>query len=170
MRRALAPACCALVGVFVSACTSVGEPQVDTSATAPKVYRAPAVTTSSDPKQAVLSLHVKKAYADACMFGLTLTNTLPYKIKDVAFKFTVYLRSGVAYNQLTRNFFDLNPTDHQYREITFNGVSCDEIERVEVAGAGRCTMGDLTRFTAQPGDCIKRIQVASSPHVNFVKK
>lgn len=60
MRRALATACCALVRPIVSGCTSVGEPQVDTSATAPKVYRASAVTTSSDPKQAVLSLHVKK--------------------------------------------------------------------------------------------------------------
>jgi hypothetical protein len=38
----------------------VGEPQTNTSDTASKVFRAPAVTTSGDPKQAVLSLHVKK--------------------------------------------------------------------------------------------------------------
>ena len=60
MRRALATACCALVRPIVSGCTSVGEPQTNTSATASKVFRAPAVTTSGDPKQAVLSLHVKK--------------------------------------------------------------------------------------------------------------
>lgn len=170
MRKTLAPACCALVAVLVSGCAKLGEPQVDTSATAPKVDRSPPVTQSSSPKQAVLSLHMKKAYQDACMYGLTLTNTLPYKIKDIAFKFTVYLRSGVPYNQLTRNFFDLNPTDRQYREITFNGVTCAEIERIEVTDAGRCTMDDLSRFSAQPGACLKRVEVASSPHVNFSKK
>ena len=170
MRSTLAPVCCALVILLAAGCSGIGEPQVDTSATAPKVEHAPPVTTSSSPNQAVLSLHVKKSYADACMFGLTLTNTLPYKIKDVAFRFTIYLRSGVQYNQLTRNFFDLNPTDRQYRELTFNGVKCDELARFEVSDAGRCTMGDLTRFTAQPGDCIKRIEVAPSPLINFVKK
>jgi hypothetical protein len=170
MRKTLVPVCCALVAALATGCAKVGEPQVDTSATGPKVDRTPPVTQSSSPNRAVLSLHMKKAYADACMFGLTLANTLPYKIKDIAFKFTVYLRSGVAYNQVTRNFFDLNPTDRQYREITFNGVTCAEIERVEVSDAGRCTMDDLGRFNAKPGDCLKRVEVASSPHVSFIRK
>jgi hypothetical protein len=148
----------------------LGEPQVDTAATGPKVERSAPVTRSSGAKQAVLSLHLKKSYQDACMVGLTLTNTLPYKIKDIAFKFTVFLRTGVAYNSVTRNFFDLNPTDRQYREITFNGVTCAEVERIEVADVGRCTMDDLSRFTAQPGACLKRIEVVASPHVNIVKK
>lgn len=170
MRKTLAPVCCALVAVLASGCAKLGEPQVDTSATAPKVDRTSPVTRSSSSNQAVLSLHIKKAYADACMYGLTLTNTLPYKIKDVAFKFTAFLRDGVAYNQITRNFFDLNPTDRQYREITFNGVTCAEIGHIEVVDVGRCTMGDLTRFSAQPGDCLKLIEVAASPQVNIHKK
>jgi len=170
MRKPLAPACCLMVALFASGCAKIGEPQVDTSATAPKVERTPAVSTSGNPKQAVLSLHVKKAYQDACMFGLTLTNTLPYRIKDIAFRFTVILRNGAVYNQITRNFFDLNPTDRQYREITFNGVTCAEIERIEMSDAGRCTMDDLSRFTAKPGDCIDRIHVAASPHISFLRK
>jgi len=104
------------------------------------------------------------------MFGFTLTNTLPYKITDIAFRFTAFMRGDVAYNQITGNFSGLNPTDSQYREITFNGITYNEIERIEVADVGRCSMDDLSRFSAKPGDCIKRVDVASSSQARVTKK
>jgi len=170
MRKPLQLTCCVAIATLAAGCAAPGEPQVDTSATAPKVDRSPAVTRAAGPNQAVLSLHVKKSYQDACMFGFTLTNTLPYKITDIAFRFTAVLRGDVAYNQFTRNFSGLNPTDAQYREITFNGITCDEIERIEVADVGRCSMDDLSRFSAKPGDCIKRVDVAASSQARVVKK
>jgi hypothetical protein len=170
MRKTLPLACCALVTVLVAGCAELGQPQVDTSATAPKVDRSSAVTRSTSPKQAVLSLHVKKSFQDACMFGFTLTNTLPYRIKDIAFRFTAYLRGDVPYNQITRNFSEISPTDGMYREITFNGVTCAEIDHIEVADVGRCSMDDLSRFSAKPGDCIKRIEIAPSSQARVTKK
>jgi hypothetical protein len=170
MRKPFTLACCTLMAMLAAGCAKIGEPQVDTTATAPKVERSPPVIRSSDSKHAVLSLHVKKSYQEACMFGFTLTNTLPYRIKDIAFRFTAYLRGDVPYNQMTRNFSEVNPSDGQYREIVFNGVTCAEVERIEVTDVGRCTMDDLSRFTAKPGDCIKRIEIAPSSQGRVTKK
>jgi hypothetical protein len=174
MRKPLPLACCVALAVLVAGCANLPDlpwqSKPDTSATAPKVDRSPAVRRSTDPNHAVLSLHVKKYYPDACMFGFTLTNTLPYGIKDIAFRFTAYLRGDVPYNQITRNFSEVNPSDSLYREIVFNGITCDRIERIEVTDVGRCIMDDLSRFTAKQGDCLKRIEIAPSSQGLVIKK
>ena len=126
--------------------------------------------TSSGGNQAVLSLHKKYAYVDACKFGLTLSNNLPYKITNISFRFAAYIRGDVFYRHVTRNFFEIDPTNRQYREITFPGITCDEITYVEIKDPGRCAMDDLTRFSSQPGDCIRRVHVASTPYVRLVQR
>jgi len=118
----------------------------------------------------VLSLHKKYAYEDSCKFGLTLTNNLPYKITNISFRFAAYLKGDVFYRHVTRNFFEIDPTNRQYREITFSQVTCDEISYIEVGDPGRCAMGDLTRFSSGPGDCIKHVYIAQTPYVRLVKK
>jgi len=128
-----------------------------------------AVTTGAG-QRAVLSLHKRFAYVDSCKFGLTLTNNLPYKITNISFRFAVHAQEG-AYNQhVTRNFFEIDPGDRQYREITFPQIRCDQIRFVQITDPGRCAMGDLARFTSRPGECIRHVDVASTPYVQLVQK
>jgi hypothetical protein len=54
--------------------------------------------------------------------------------------------------------------------MTFQQVTCDEIDRIEVSDPGRCTLGELNPFTAEAGDCAKFTDVADSRLVNMVKK
>jgi hypothetical protein len=124
-----------------------------------EVDRSPAVTRSTGAHQAALSLNVKQCIQNACMFEFRLTNTLPYEVMDIAFRFTAFLRGDVAYNQIIRNFSGLNPTDSQHREITVNGITRNEIERIEVADVRRCSKDNLSCFSAKPGDCIKRVEI-----------
>lgn len=126
--------------------------------------------TSGGSNQAVLSLHKRFAFADACKFGLTLTNNLPHKITNISFRFAAYTKGDVYHRHVTRNFFELDPTNHQYREINFSGITCDEISYMEVSDPGRCAMADLTRFSSQPGDCIRRVYIAGTPYVRLVEK
>jgi hypothetical protein len=134
-----------------------------------KIDRMPAVGTGGGQK-AVLSLHKKYEYVDACKFGLTLTNNLPYKITNVSFRFAAFIKGGVFYRHVTRNFFEIDPTNRQYREITFPGITCNEISFIEITDPGRCAMGELTRFTSAPGECIRRVYIAQTPYVRLVQK
>jgi len=133
-----------------------------------KIEHRDAVTSGGGGK-AVLSLHKKYAYENACKFGLTLTNNLPYKITNISFRFGARLRGDVLYRQVTRNFFEIDPTNSQYREITFPEITCDKIASIEVTDPGRCTMGTLTRFSSPSGDCIRHVYIAETPYVRLVR-
>jgi hypothetical protein len=134
-----------------------------------KIDRMDAVT-SGGGQRAVLSLHKKYAYEDSCKFGLSLTNNLPYKITNISFRFAAYIKGNVFYRHVTRNFFEIDPTNRQYREITFSQIPCSEISYIEITDPGRCAMGDLTRFSSEPGDCIKHVYIAQTPYVRLVQK
>lgn len=136
---------------------------------AAKVESSPAIAASGR-QAAVLSLHRRTAYPDACTYGLTLTNNLPYKITDISFRFAAHIGGGVFYQQVTRNFFELDPTNSKFREITFTQIRCDQIDYIEVTDPGRCAMGKLTRYSAAPGDCIRYVDIAPTSYVRLVKK
>jgi hypothetical protein len=134
-----------------------------------KIDRMEAVTSGGGQK-AVLSLHKKYAYVDSCKFGLSLTNNLPYKITNISFRFAAYIKGDVFYRHVTRNFFEIDPTNRQYREITFSQITCDQISYIEITDPGRCAVGDLTRFSSGPGDCIRNVYIAPTPYVRLVQK
>jgi hypothetical protein len=134
-----------------------------------KMDEMEAVTDRGNHK-AVLSLHRRYAYPNACKFGLTLTNNLPYKITNIAFRFVAYTKADIAYQEVTRNFFEIDPADRQYREIEFSGIKCDGIGYVQVTDPGRCAMGELTRFSSRPGDCIAQVNIAKTPYVKLLEK
>lgn len=125
---------------------------------------------SGGGQRAVLSLHKKYAYENSCKFGLTLSNNLRYKITNISFRFAAYIKGNIFYQHVTRNFYEIDPSNRQYKEITFIEVPCDDISFVEVSDPGRCAMGDLTRFTSQSGDCIRHVYIAPSPYVRLVRK
>lgn len=169
--RKIAPTLLTLFFLVFSGCsrTLPGGYEAGTGPNGAKIEHMDAVT-SGGSGQAVLSLHKKYAYMDSCKFGLTLTNRLPYTITNISFRFGAYIQGDVFYGHVSRNFFEIDPSNSQYREITFSGISCDEIRYVEVTDPGRCAMDDLTRFLSQPGDCIRRVYIANTPYVRLVQK
>jgi len=142
---------------------------MDQGANGVKMDQIEAASTGGNRK-AVLSLHRRYAYPNACKFGLTLTNNLPYKITNIAFRFVAYTKADIANQEVTRNFFEIDPANRQYREIEFSGIKCDGIGYVQVTDPGRCAMGELTRFSSQPGDCIAQVYVAETPYVKLLQK
>ena len=126
--------------------------------------------TSGGKGQAVLSLHKRFAYPDACKYGLTLTNHLPYGITNISFRFTAYTKDGPLQQQVLRNFIEIDPGESEYREIEFTGTTCTRIDHIEITDPGRCAMGDLSRFSSQPGDCIRHVHIAKTSYVKLVQK
>jgi hypothetical protein len=136
---------------------------------APKVTRVPTVT-STGRKAAVLSVHLRKEYGDACMYGVSLTNNLDVKVTNIAVRLSAYILNGVRYDTITRNFYELRPTETQYREVTFTGIKCSEIQYIGVADPGRCAVGQVNRFITEAGDCAKFIDVADTRLVSLRKE
>jgi hypothetical protein len=135
---------------------------------APTVTRSPIVEETGG-KAAVLSIHVRREFPDACTFGFTLTNNLDIRITNIAVRLTAYILDGVEYDRITRSFFQLRPTESQYREAVFTGIHCREINYIGVTDPGRCAVGEENRFTTEQGDCAKYIDVAQSPLVDVRK-
>ncbi len=131
------------------------------------VQQVEPVTDTGRPA-AVLSLHRKTPLPNGCRYGLTLTNNLPFEINDLPLRFTARQEGGVALGAVTRGFFSITPTQQQFREIVFQ-IECDRIDYVEVSDPGRCIMGELTRKSAQPGQCLERVDVPASPLARLIK-
>jgi hypothetical protein len=136
---------------------------------APKVTRVPVVKATGQ-KAAVMSVHLRKAYPDACMFGVTMTNNLDIKITNIAVRLSAYILDGVRYDTITRNFYELRPTETQYREVTFTGIQCSEIRYIGVSDPGRCAVGQANRFITDAGDCAKYVDVADTRLVDLRKE
>lgn len=154
-----------LVALAVGGCSDMAT-DIGLDAKTPATIRAEVErvepVTKTGRAAAVLSVHMRKSYQDACKYGMTLTNNLPFKITNLTYRFTAYINGGVPYDTQSKNFYEIRPTERQYREMTFQQVSCDQIERIVVSDPGRCAMGELNRFTADPGDCRKFTDVADS--------
>jgi hypothetical protein len=135
---------------------------------APKVTRAKPVTDTGR-KAVVLSLHMRKAYPNACMLGITVTNNLDERVMNISVRLGATIRGDVVYDAIARNFTNLRPTESQYREVTYTNIRCEEIDHITVTDPGRCAIGEVNRFTAAPGDCAKFIDVPSSPLMDMRK-
>ncbi len=136
---------------------------------APEVTRTEPVT-STGRKAVVVSIHLKKEFPDACMLGMSFTNNLDTKVTNLSIRLAAYIRGNVEYDAITRNFTEVKPTESQYREVTFLQIRCDEIDYIGVTDPGRCAIGaEMNRFTAQPGDCARFVDVAVSPLITMRK-
>ncbi len=149
--------------------TDLGAKSSAPATIAPKVEKVTPVTKTGRAA-AVLSVHMRKSYQNACKYGMTLTNNLPFKITNLTLRMTAVINGNVPFETQNKNFYELPPGEQQYREMTFQGVTCGEIDRIEVSDPGRCALGDLNRFNAEPGDCQKFSDVADSRLVKVVKK
>ena len=121
------------------------------------------------PGEAVLTLERSVQLPSGCMFGLKITNSFPHIIQSFFPTFSALRANGVVYDSVSQGFQAVKPGDSQNREITFRGISCQDIAQVQVSGGDRCVMGDLDRFTLDPGACLARVRVVPSSTVRFEK-
>ena len=131
--------------------------------------REPSKEKPAEAGEAVLSLERRTEVGPNCRFGLRLVNDFPYEIQSIVPEFAAYRASGVLYETVSVGFASMKPGNTQYREILFRGIACNEIARVQVTGGDRCVMGDLDRFSSEPGRCLARVRVVPSDLVRFEK-
>jgi hypothetical protein len=131
--------------------------------------RLPPDDGSKDAGEAVLRLESKTEAPGGCRFRLQITNNFPYEIGNIIPSFRAYRPNGVIYETVTANFNAIKPGNDLYREIQFQGISCQEIARVQVTGGNRCVMGDLDRFSYEEGRCLARVRVVASDLMRFEK-
>lgn len=175
--------------VVLSSCIMIGVAQnciADFSAVAPDgrkillrdngtwVYDQPAdgkapAADKAGAEQALLSLEKVVKYGPNCRFELKLVNTLPYEIVQIVPYFSAYRASGAMHQSIGAGFQHVRPTASRNRVVEFNGIDCEDIVRIQVTGGDRCEMGDLTKFSADKGQCLERIGLAPSNLLPFAK-
>jgi hypothetical protein len=119
--------------------------------------------------EGVLTLERRTEVGPNCRFGLRLQNDTNVKIDNIVPTFSVYRGNGVLYESRTLGFYSINPGNNLYREILFQGITCQEIVHLQVSGGDRCVVGDLDKFSATGGECLQRIRVVPSDLVRFDK-
>ena len=123
-----------------------------------------------DPSQsAFMEVANIKSLRNACKVGIRLTNNLGYKIKSLVPSFSAYTPDGVSYETLSVAFSSIKPTRDQYRQIQFIGLTCEDIERIQVHGAGNCSMGPMDKFNEAEGECLSHIHVQASSLITISK-
>lgn len=132
----------------------------DAEGNAPDV--SPAEISNWQP--ALLTVKRVKQYATACQYWLKMENRLPFKIRNLALRFSAYIlgkgyEAPILYDTSIKSFSEMRPTDVQYRDIFFEYADCDNLDFIKVEDAGRCSVGNLTKFSAQSGDCARFIEV-----------
>jgi uncharacterized protein (TIGR02246 family) len=119
---------------------------------------------------ALLSVVRFKQHATACQYWVKLENRLPFKIRNIALRFSAYVDDGqyekpVLFDTEIKSFSELRPTDAQFRDLFFEYTDCKAINFIKVEDAGRCSAGTLTKFSAQSGDCARYVEVQPSEDV-----
>ena len=119
--------------------------------------------------EGVLSLERRVEEGPNCRFGLRLANNTNYEIQNIVPYIAAHRANGVLYDTRGVGFFSIKPGNSLYREVLFQGITCKEVDRLQVTGGDRCVMGDLDRFSAEGGRCLERVRVVPSDLVRFEK-
>ena len=112
--------------------------------------------------KAVLTLEKRRSLANGCRIGLRMQNDLAAQIRTLVLRFTAYKDGTVPFETVSRGYSYIKPTMSQYQEVTFRGITCDEVSSVEVFAARNCHIGDLTKYSATADDCLKLLSVNPS--------
>ncbi len=121
-------------------------------------------------RYAELTLEKKFDLAHGCKLGLRLQNNLTEQIRSLVLRFTAYKGGQIAFETVTRGYSYIKPTNSQYQEISFRGITCDEISSVEVFAARNCHVGDLTKYSAEAHHCLSLIDVKVSDILPIAKR
>ena len=123
----------------------------------------------SAEESAVLAVVNVKELGNTCDIGFRLTNNLPYKIKSLVPRFSVFTGEQLIFETRSKSFNSIKPTGSQYQKVRFIGITCKDISHVKLHGADRCTMGPFTKFDSGEGECLKRVYVQESDLIKVVK-
>lgn len=122
-----------------------------------------------DPENsAVLTVTKVHEMGEACRMQLHMQNNLPFKIRSLVPRFTVYNLDNVMYDSKSKSFTAIKPTRDQYRELQFS-LGCHDISHIRVHGAERCTMGDIDMFNEEEGQCLSHIYMTPTDLINISK-
>jgi hypothetical protein len=116
-----------------------------------------------------LTLERKKPRVNGCRLGLRLRNALGEEMRNVVPQVTAFLKDDTAYDTVFVGFQNINPTQSQYKEIGFSGITCDDIAYLKVGGADRCNMAGLTTYSSEKGECLAHIVVEPSALITISK-
>jgi len=120
-------------------------------------------------ESAVLEVVNVKELGNTCDIGFRLTNNLPYKIKSLVPRFSVYTGDQLMFETRSKSFNSIKPTGSQYQKVRFIGINCKDIAHIKLHGADRCTMGPFTKFDSGEGECLKRVYVQESDLIKVIK-
>ncbi len=129
----------------------------------------PAADATKTTPQAELVLTRRIEAPGSCTFEFTVTNALPYEIRNIVPDFTVARANGVVYLSQNVGFELIRPGDSRWRQLRFDGITCADIASLKVSGGDRCEMADLNRFSEVKGECLARLRVRPSDLVKFEK-
>jgi hypothetical protein len=118
---------------------------------------------------AKLVVEKREALVNGCRFGLRLSNNLKEPIRSLVLRFTAYKPGPIAYETVTRGFFNIKPTDSQYQTIPFRGITCEGILQVEVDAADKCRVGEFSSYWYGADRCIGGVDVVDSDLVKIFK-
>ena len=118
---------------------------------------------------ATLTLEKKFDISGGCRLGLRLQNDLSAQIRTLVLRFTAYKEEQVAFETVSRGYSYVKPTTSQYQEVSFRGITCDEILSVAVTAARNCHVGELTKYSASGKHCLQLVDVKSSTLLPIAK-
>ncbi len=124
----------------------------------------------ADARYAHLYVVNKQGGDNYCRLGFKLKNGLADKITSIVFRFSAHNHEDVLYDTVTKGFLHLKPTNEGFKEVTFSGMSCEEIKYIRVHGADRCEIGELTKHSAEKGECLKLVQVEANDKFVIFKR
>lgn len=120
-----------------------------------------------------LKLQIEKVYDSkhVCKIGMRLTNKSGYYITSVVPRFGAYIaNSSVKFDVQSTEFARLRPLRDQYREITYRGITCPDIDYFRLYGADHCSMGELDKYSAPKGACLAQIELLPTDLIKIGKR
>ena len=121
------------------------------------------------PEHLTIEITKRESIPKGCLFWLRATNHSSVRVKNIVPQFLAFMDRNVMYERVFRSFEGLKPTQSQSRKITFSGIACEEIAYLKVAGADRCSWGELHKYAAEKGECLRRVELLPGELTPLVK-
>jgi len=121
------------------------------------------------PAMAKLILEKRQELPNGCRLGLRMHNDTNDQVRSLVLRFTALKPGNISFETVSRGYSYIKPTASQYQEIRFRGLSCDEIDKVQVHAAHNCHVGELTKYSASEERCLELVDVKESSKLTIYK-
>jgi len=117
----------------------------------------------------VLTIENKREMPHGCRFGLRLSNNSQYRLGTIVPQVSVYKSGDVRFDSRVVGFQGIKPTESQYKDVEFSGITCDEIAALRVLSADHCNIGELNEYSQIEGACLAQLQLVPSDIISWSK-